>query len=460
MSFSEGVDILRQGLVTGIAGLMAATEEVIETTQATFITFNQDSTCVAVGTPSGYSLFTLNSTDSLEPVYRSDEPDVYIAEQLFSSSLVGVVSSSNERTLRICHFKKGTEICRYSYGDRIRAVRMNRARLVVCLEESLYIHNIRDMKVIHTIRDTPPNPSGLLALSTDSSHCYLAYPGHSHTGELQVFDCINLASRVIIPAHEGQLAALQFSPSGHRIATASEKGTVIRVFSCHDGAKLYELRRGLERTASIFSLSFSPCGAFLACSSNTETVHVFRLDEGRATEGQVLAGSPPQDDGWFGYINTALTAGSAYLPSTVTETLLQGRAFASVHLNQTGSRNICALAVIRRSLRLLVCSSEGFLHLYSLDQAEGGDCSLIRQFPLAEEVVVPGSVGEEVDEEQVKKKEEPEISYSDTVKNRTNGEMTDSERFHEMSTASESPPKTAFLLDDDGEFPPVAFAAS
>jgi len=46
------------------------------------------------------------------------------------------------------------------------------------------------------------------------------------------------------------------------------------------------------------------------------------------------------------------------------------------------------------------------------------------------------------------------------VKNRANGEMTDSERFHEMSTASESPPKTAFLLDDDGEFPPVAFAAS
>ena len=30
-----------------------------------------------------------------------------------------------------------------------------------------------------------------------------------------------------------------------------------------------------------------------------------------------------QDDGWFGYINTALSAGSAYLPSTVTETLLQ-----------------------------------------------------------------------------------------------------------------------------------------
>ena len=42
-------------------------------------------------------------------------------------------------------------------------------------------------------------------------------------------------------------------------------------------------------------------------------------------------------------------------------------------------------------------------------------------------MVVPGSVGEEVEEEQVKKeeqKEQPEISYSDTVKNRTNREMT------------------------------------
>ena len=35
----------------------------------------------------------------------------------------------------------------------------------------------------------------------------------------------------MIPAHSGQLAAIQFSPSGTRIATASDKGTVIRVFS-------------------------------------------------------------------------------------------------------------------------------------------------------------------------------------------------------------------------------------
>ena len=83
----------------------------------------------------------------------------------------------------------------------------------------------------------------------------------------------------MIPAHTGHLAAIQFSPSGTRIATASDKGTVIRVFNVLDGAKLYELRRGLKRTADIYSLSFSSCGDYLACSSNTETVHIFKLEE-------------------------------------------------------------------------------------------------------------------------------------------------------------------------------------
>lgn len=58
----------------------------------------------------------------------------------------------------------------------------------------MYIHNIRDMKVLHTIRETPPNPQGLCALSPADDHCYLAYPGSSTIGEVQIFDAYNLVS--------------------------------------------------------------------------------------------------------------------------------------------------------------------------------------------------------------------------------------------------------------------------
>ena len=82
----------------------------------------------------------------------------------------------------------------------------------------------------------------------------------------------------MIAAHTSRVAALAFTMDGTRLATASEKGTVIRVFNVTSGAKVYELRRGLKRTVNIYSLSFSPCGMFLACSSNTETVHIFKLE--------------------------------------------------------------------------------------------------------------------------------------------------------------------------------------
>lgn len=143
-------------------------------------------------------------------------------ERLFSSSLVALVSLSSPRKLKVCHFKRNTEICNYSYSNTILAVKLNRLRLVVCLEESLYIHNIRDMKLMHTIRETPANRDGLCTLSA-CDKCYLAYPGHATSGELQIFDACALVNKITIDAHDNPLAALAFDTLGEKIATASEK---------------------------------------------------------------------------------------------------------------------------------------------------------------------------------------------------------------------------------------------
>ena len=43
------------------------------------------------------------------------------------------------------------------------------------------------------------------------------------------------------------LAAVAFNPSGSKLATASERGTVIRVFNVTDDTRLLEFRRGVKR---------------------------------------------------------------------------------------------------------------------------------------------------------------------------------------------------------------------
>ncbi|XP_037934396.1 WD repeat domain phosphoinositide-interacting protein 2 isoform X1 [Teleopsis dalmanni] len=345
-----------------------------------FVNFNQNVTSLAVATKAGYSLYSLGSIDStLDKIYSCPSEEIFLIERLFESSLVAIVSQKAPRKLRVCHFKKQSEICNYSYSNTILAVKLNRERLIVCLEESLYIHNIQDMKVVHTIRDTPCNPNGLCALSS-SEQCYLAYPGSTTSGEVQIFDAINLHAKTMIPAHDTPLAAIAFSPSGTEIATASERGTVIRVFSTLDGAKLFELRRGLKRCVSIASLSFSTCAEYLVSSSNTETVHIFRLDRSAAENAETKQSS----DDWMGYsffrfLSKTVTS---VLPSQVTDVFSQGRAFASVTLPEAGIRRMCAIATIHKQLRLLVASQDGYLYVYSIPSVEGGECQLIKKHDL------------------------------------------------------------------------------
>lgn len=89
--------------------------------------FNQDCTSLAIGTKTGYKLFSLSSVEQLDQVHGSNEiPDVYIVERLFSSSLVVVVSHTKPRQMNVYHFKKGTEICNYCYSSNILSIRLNR----------------------------------------------------------------------------------------------------------------------------------------------------------------------------------------------------------------------------------------------------------------------------------------------------------------------------------------------
>jgi len=53
--------------------------------------------------------------------------EVRIIERLFSSSLIALVSSQAPRKLKVCHFKKGTEICSYSFANTILAIKLNRS---------------------------------------------------------------------------------------------------------------------------------------------------------------------------------------------------------------------------------------------------------------------------------------------------------------------------------------------
>ncbi|EOA92691.1 WD repeat domain phosphoinositide-interacting protein 1 [Anas platyrhynchos] len=72
-------------------------------------------------------------------------------------------------------------------------------------------------------------------------------------------------------------------------------------------------------------------------------------------------------------------AATNYLPAQVSGMINQDRAFATVRLNTSGQRNVCALSTIQKLPRLLVTTSDGHLYIYNLDPQDGGECVLIKK---------------------------------------------------------------------------------
>ena len=78
-------------------------------------------------------------------------------------------------------------------------------------------------------------------------------------------------------AHESSLRALALTEDGTKLATASNKGTVIRVWDVATAACQVEFRRGVERV-QMTGLAWSWDHQHLACCSDKGTTHVFGME--------------------------------------------------------------------------------------------------------------------------------------------------------------------------------------
>ncbi|KAI9783303.1 MAG: WD repeat domain phosphoinositide-interacting protein 3 [Peltula sp. TS41687] len=164
------------------------------------------------------------------------------------------------------------------FRSPVHGVRLSRNRIVVVLQNSVHIYNFASPPERISGFETADNPLGLCCLSAR----YLAFPGRT-PGQVQLVEWARGNVVSIIPAHSSPLRALELSPDGELLVTASETGTLIRVFSTTNCARLEELRRGVD-PAVIYALAISPSSKLLAVTSDKSTLHIFDLPQLGTTE--------------------------------------------------------------------------------------------------------------------------------------------------------------------------------
>jgi len=255
-------------------------------------------------------------------------------------------------------------------------------------------------------------------------------------GDVMLFDANEMQEIKVIPAHQAPLSCIAMNNEGTLLATASEKGTVIRVFALPSAQKLYQFRRG-SMPARIHCMSFNATSTLLCVSSATETIHIFKLSpQAAASNTNTDPASPTQDTdhslspdrnvrdrsgspsassdantslndistpdlasttaaraknpNWMSLMrrtsqtvsSTFVTRAAGYLPSAVTEIWEPARDFAWVRTprSKTGAPVKSVVAMSSGSPQLLVATSEGEFLVYNIDLEKGGEGNLVGQF--------------------------------------------------------------------------------
>uniref|UniRef100_A0A0D9VM18 Anaphase-promoting complex subunit 4 WD40 domain-containing protein n=1 Tax=Leersia perrieri TaxID=77586 RepID=A0A0D9VM18_9ORYZ len=222
--------------------------------------FNQENSLFYVGTNDGFRIFDVR-TGRL--CYEKNLGGINNMEMYFGSNLLAIVGTGEQCYLLVA----------FAFSTP--------------KQDRTFIYDLNSTTILEEI-ETVSNTKGLCAFAPNSEACYLAIPASTSKGSALVYKASEPELICQIDAHQSPLAAMAFSSNGMYLATASEKGTIIRVFLVAQATKSHSFRRGTY-PSTIYSLSFGPSNDLpdvLVATSSSGSLHMFFLDAARNRRNQ------------------------------------------------------------------------------------------------------------------------------------------------------------------------------
>lgn len=267
----------------GIAGDEAKKEEL----QLVSVSWNQDASCFTASTTADFRVFTCQPfRETLRRVHE-DGGGFGIAEMLFSSNIFATVACASSSSAVRDRFKVEVwddvthrRVWQRGFTAAVRAVRVSRARVASAADRMVRVYHLWGPTTrLAWTAETAPNPRGLCCLSCRADEAtVLACPGTAR-GQVRVEHLEEETTR-FIHAHGSDLACMAMTLDGTVLATASVRGTLVRVFSTADGTCLQEVTTLLTLQLFLFELLYRPLFRkstlnLFACKSSQLLVTLF-----------------------------------------------------------------------------------------------------------------------------------------------------------------------------------------
>lgn len=281
------------------------------------VSFNQDYSCFAVCSEHGFRVFSTypmemkmernfqQRKDDSKEVSKERDTGIGIIKMLYKTNYVALVGGGKNPRFplnKLCIWDDLREKVSIvlEFNTPILNVHLSRTHIVVILKNKSLVYSFKLKPELLYSFETDNNDLGISDLSVVDSFSTFVFPGRV-PGQLRIVDINNSNGNIVsshtgdtterdqerksvslIKAHKNPIRCLCLSNNGNMIASASQRGTIVRVHDTKSCSLLYEFRRGVDG-ADITNMKFSPDGSKLAVLSDKHTLHVYCIydDESR-----------------------------------------------------------------------------------------------------------------------------------------------------------------------------------
>jgi len=253
-----------------------------------YIGFNQDFKCFSVGTNVGFRIY---NTDPFKFNFeRSNlllfiiiinivmDGEISMVVMLYRSNILALVGSENNpiynknKVIIWDDYQKKT-LSELKFSQNILNLKLRKDKIAVICNDKIYLFSLNSFQSIDII-ETGENPHGVVGINYSLEKTIIAYPD-KNKGKIRIKN-YEKSSNINVNAHEKTIGIITLTINGDLMASATEMGTIIRIFDSDNGNMIQEVRRGKEK-AQIKCICFEQNNKFIAATSSRGTVHIWSL---------------------------------------------------------------------------------------------------------------------------------------------------------------------------------------
>jgi hypothetical protein len=179
--------------------------------------------------------------------------------------------------LKLWNNQNRTLIKELNFASNIDCCQWTKSHVAVLVEKEIRLFDLRSLSLRVVLPRHPLSPCMALTHWEEDESRYLVFPSTDDAGMVSVFDCVQQKLLNKFRAHRTPVAAMQCDQRGRQVATASNTGTIVRVFAVPTGHILFSFRIAALSMSAVQAFSFCPLGHYLVVRSANNTLSLCPL---------------------------------------------------------------------------------------------------------------------------------------------------------------------------------------